>query len=491
MTVGLNVGLGGKNVAGMNTQSDRYKWFVLIDGQRRGPLTYDDLTRAAKEGLISADTPVWRSGWKNWHPARSVKGLVVERERSPSDRQVNERAMNEAPLAPDDTEWTDDHIRAPAEEAYQYAPPQHRETRRSQPQPQDLMALRWEQQQREADRTDDIFADEWRMLAEQRPGQDRGKAAKSASVPARVPRRPAPEDDVADRGDMDYRPVLRSEAADEQPLAAQIGAFFKRATIGLGAVLLLAGGGWVLIQSGAIKSPRTTSGAKVALASGTDLPPDVAALPAVIALQRNDPAAFERFKKRFADSAVNTRKDQEMTLARNALRKSVKHLLAISPGDVLLDITETSLSYLQGLQSTNPESCVWLSDDNKGARLTSNLAKDLPMPYIREMSVLERIASTNPHMAIAPMSDEEARPYFEKVFAQPGLRDLLSSLRRQNVKTDLQARERLEPSEFAPYCALVIAFYQAVLELPRDDKVNVLRNLYAKAAVNADSDLKR
>jgi hypothetical protein len=473
----------------MNTQSDRYKWLVLIDGQRRGPLTYDDLTRAAKEGLISADTPVWRSGWKNWHPARSVKGLVVERtsapmtERSLSDRQMNERAMNEAPLAPDDTEWNDDQVSAPPEEVYQYAPPQHREARRSQPQPQDMVALRWDQQQREDDK-DDIFADEWRMLAEQRPGQDRGKAvSKAASVPERVPRKaPVPHDDFADRHDVDYRPVLRRETAGE-PVAARIGAFFKRATIGLGVALLLAGGGWVLIQSGAIKSLRPTTGSRMALINGSDLPSGVAGLPAVMALQRNDPAAFESFKKRYADSAANARnKDEEMTFARNALRKSVKHLLPISSGDVLLEITETSLSYLQGLQSTDPESCVWLSDDSKGARLKSNLARDLPIPYAREMLVLERIASTNPHMAIAPMSDEDAQPYFERV---------RNALRRQNVRTDLQQHERLEPSEFAPYCALVIAFYQAVLDLPRDDKINVLRNLYAKAAVNADSDLKR
>jgi hypothetical protein len=489
MTVGLNVGLGGENAAGMNTQSDRYKWLVLIDGQRRGPLTYDDLARAAKEGLISADTPVWRSGWKNWHPARSVKGLVVERasasatERSLSDRQMNERAMNEAPLAPDDTEWTDDEVRGPAQEAYQFAPPQHRDARRSQPQSQDMVALRWGQQQPPQDDKDDIFADEWRMLAEQRPVQDRGKAiSKAVSVPERIPRKAAAsDDDFADRDRSDYRPVLRRETAGE-PLASHVGAFFKRATVGLGAVLLVLGGGWVLIQSGAIKSLRPT-GARVAFVNGSDLPFGVTGLPAVIALQRNDPAAFESFKKRYADSAANVRnKDEEMTFARNALRKSVKHLLPISSGDVVLEITETSLSYLQGLQSTDPESCVWLSDDSKGVRLKSNLARDLPMQYSREMSVLERIASTNPHMAIAPMSDEDAQPYFERV---------RNALRRQNVRTDLQGRERLEPPEFAPYCALVIAFYQAVLDLPRDDKVNVLRNLYAKAAVNADSDLRQ
>jgi hypothetical protein len=484
MAVGLKVGLGGDHVAGMNTQSDRHNWFVLIDSQRRGPLTYDDLARAAKEGLISADTPVWRSGWKNWHPARSVKGLAVGRaaDRSTSDRQANERAMNEAPLAPDDTGWTDEQMRAPEVEAFQYAPPQHRETRRPQPpvpsHDDDMVALRWDQQPR-LPVDDGVFEDdEWSRLASQRPGQERGRAvAKTASVPARVARKAAD----ADADDLDYRLALRGETADGRPIGGQIAAFFRRAIVGMGAVVLLAGGGWVLIQSGAFKSLRPVPGAKV-LVDSQDLSPDVASLPAVIALQRNDPAAFERFKKRYADSAANAPKDEEMTLARNALRKSVKHLLAIAPGDVLLEITETSLSYLQGLQTTDPESCVWLSDENKGARLKSNLAKDLPMPYMREMSALERIASTSSHMAIAPMTDEEVRPYLDKV---------LNALRRQNVRTDLQARERLEPSDFAPYCSLVIAFYQAVLDLPRDDKINVLRNLYARAVANADSDLKR
>jgi hypothetical protein len=283
-------------------------------------------------------------------------------------------------------------------------------------------------------------------------------------------------DNDAAGDDAEYRQAHRGEAAHHFRI------FLKR-VVGLGAVLLLAGGGWVLLQSGVLRSMKSFPGVRASLiAVPGDLSADVAGLPAVVALQRNDPAAFERFKKRYADSAVNARGEEVMTLARNALRKSVKPLLAISSGDVLLEITETSLAYLQGLQTANPESCVALSDETKGARLTSNLAKDLPMPFVREMSVLERIANTNPHMAMAPMSDEEARPYFEKV---------ANALRRQAVRTELQARERLDPSEFAPYCALVIAFYQAVLDLPRDDKINVLRNLYAKAAVNADRDLAR
>ena len=50
-------------------------------------------------------------------------------------------------------------------------------------------------------------------------------------------------------------------------------------------------------------------------------------------------------------------------------------------------------------------------------------------------------------------------------------------------------KDKLNPPEFQPYCTLVVAFYQAVLELPRDDKVNLLRYLYASAATDADADL--
>src|SRR5215472_15567139 len=97
MTVGLKGGLRGENVAGMKTRSDGQHWFVLLDGKRHGPFTYADLTKAAREGLIAADTNIWRSGWKNWHLAKSVRGLVTER--------ANERPVNETPLAPDGTEW--------------------------------------------------------------------------------------------------------------------------------------------------------------------------------------------------------------------------------------------------------------------------------------------------------------------------------------------------------------------------------------------------
>jgi hypothetical protein len=336
------------------------------------------------------------------------------------------------------------------------------------------------------DQTQHIFADEWRMLAEQ-PVQDRSKTG-GASWFGRKKKSDAVGLDEAARDVEEYPRVIRREPADDKPTAGRFGRFGKRAAVGLCAILLLWGAGRVLLgpgssrQSGAPQTLKSTSAAPrpTAAASADELPATVASLPAVVALQRNDPVAYERFKKRYADSALNARDEEVMSAARAALRKSVKHLLAISSGDVLLEITETSLAYMQALQASNPESCVALSDESKGAKLTSNVAKELPIQFVRDMSVLERIASTNPHTAVAPMTAEEVRPYLEMVF---------NTLRRQSVKSELLGRGKLEPSDFQPYCALVIAFYQAVLELPRDDKINLLRYLYAAAAVDADRDL--
>jgi hypothetical protein len=446
----------------MNTPSARQHWFVLLNGKRHGPFTFATLTTAAKKGIITAETNIWRRGWQKWHPARQVPGL-----------------LNEAPLAPDDAEWTDEQLRSPSEEALLYAP-QRRGTR---PSP-GVETLRRDQRSPE-DQTEHIFADEWRMLAEQ-PVQD-GRKAEGASRFGRKRKSEAAGLGEADPGVAEYPRVVRREPADNKPTAGRWGGFGKRVAVGLCAILLLWGAGRVLLgpgswrQSGAPEALKSTSAAPpAAAASADDLPATVGSLPAVVVLQRNDPAAYERFKKRYADGALNARDEEVMSVARAALRKSVKHLLAISSGDVLLEITETSLAYMQALQASNPESCVALSDESKGAKLTSNLAKELPIQFVRDMSVLERIAGTNPHTAVAPMTADEVRPYLETVF---------NTLRKQSVKSELLGRSKLESADFQPYCALVIAFYQAVLELPRDDKINLLRYLYAAAAVDADRDL--
>jgi hypothetical protein len=311
----------------MNTPLARQHWFVLLNGKRHGPFTFATLTKAAKKGVITAETNIWRRGWQKWHPARQVPGL-----------------LNEAPLAPDDAEWTDEQLRSPSEEALLYAP-----QRRSVRQSPGLETLRRDQRLPE-DQTEYIFADEWRMLAEQ-PAQDRSRTGGSSWF-GRKKKSDAVGFDETARDIAEYPRVIRREPADNKPTAGRFGRFGKRAAVGLCAILLLWGAGWVLLgpgswrQSGAPQPLKSTAAAPrpAAVASAADLPATVASLPAVVALQRNDPAAYERFKKRYADSALNARDEEVMSVARSALRKSVKHLLAISSGDVLLEITETSLA---------------------------------------------------------------------------------------------------------------------------------------------------
>jgi len=207
------------------------------------------------------------------------------------------------------------------------------------------------------------------------------------------------------------------------------------------------------------------------------LPAAVAALPAVAALRRTAPAAFAKFKERFGEGAANAADDQILALARTALRRSVKRQLANASGETMAEITEAYLGYMRALQVSDPQSCVALSDETKGASLTVNIEKEYPVLFTREMAALERIAGIDPATVVAPPTADEARPSLETVFA---------ALRSQPVQSDLLGRTQLAPAEFLPYCSLVIAFYEDVLALPAEQRIDLLRYLYAAAAADSD-----
>jgi hypothetical protein len=229
----------------------------------------------------------------------------------------------------------------------------------------------------------------------------------------------------------------------------------------------------------ATAAPESATASPLTASAADGLPESIAVLPAVTALKRNDPAAFDRFVKRFAIANTGSHADDEMlSLARAALRKSVKRQLANAPGSTLLEITDVYLGYMQGLQSANPESCVALSDEGKGAKLTSNLARAYPALFGRDMAVLEAAGNITATGTPA-LTAEQARPYLETVF---------SRLRQQPLQIDLLSRDKIAPADFLSYCNLVIAFYQAVRGLPEDDAVKLLRYLYATAAADPDDE---
>jgi hypothetical protein len=56
-------------------QQSEPPYFVLIEGKQRGPLSRGDVLSMALARVILADTLVWREGWQNWRPARSIDWL--------------------------------------------------------------------------------------------------------------------------------------------------------------------------------------------------------------------------------------------------------------------------------------------------------------------------------------------------------------------------------------------------------------------------------
>jgi len=232
------------------------------------------------------------------------------------------------------------------------------------------------------------------------------------------------------------------------------------------------GGGTAALQSlpgasSAVRSHATLDG----------LPDIVANMPAVIALKMADPDAYGRFIKRFTAVYRDNEADEViLTQARTALRKSIKHLLANATNESLLEVTEVNLAYMRGLSLGNAGSCVALSDESKGAVLDSNLARDFPPLFEREMVVLERVIGNAGSKQTAP-TEAEVRPYLEAVFA---------GLKKKPVQMQLLGRDKLTEAEYAPYCDLVIAFYEGVRGLPFGDAVKLLRNLYAAAAADPD-----
>lgn len=53
-------------------------YFVVIDGTQQGPCSLPEMIERVRSGAISPDTYVWKSGLKEWIPARRMEELAGE-----------------------------------------------------------------------------------------------------------------------------------------------------------------------------------------------------------------------------------------------------------------------------------------------------------------------------------------------------------------------------------------------------------------------------
>ena len=68
-------GLGGK------VELPNNAYFAVIDGAQQGPCSLPEMIERIRSGAITPDTYVWKSGLKEWIPARRMEELASEWEK--------------------------------------------------------------------------------------------------------------------------------------------------------------------------------------------------------------------------------------------------------------------------------------------------------------------------------------------------------------------------------------------------------------------------
>src|SRR5438477_581880 len=62
---------------------DDVLWYYAVDGQRQGPVPFDQLRRLAASGQLTPGDLVWTQGMADWQPAGSIPSLAPPRVQQP------------------------------------------------------------------------------------------------------------------------------------------------------------------------------------------------------------------------------------------------------------------------------------------------------------------------------------------------------------------------------------------------------------------------
>ena len=68
------------------------EWYYSHDGERHGPMSWDQLRALAEAGKLSSDDLVWNDGMENWREAGRVPGLIESAGAQPSPPPVRSAA---------------------------------------------------------------------------------------------------------------------------------------------------------------------------------------------------------------------------------------------------------------------------------------------------------------------------------------------------------------------------------------------------------------
>ncbi len=87
------------------------QFYLVIDGERTGPISHLQVAERIRKGEVVADTLVWEQGMDKWEPAGSLEAIsalfaernqTVDGELLPTEEEIAQRQRNTKPPLPDD-----------------------------------------------------------------------------------------------------------------------------------------------------------------------------------------------------------------------------------------------------------------------------------------------------------------------------------------------------------------------------------------------------
>src|SRR5262249_24244062 len=146
------------------------------------------------------------------------------------------------------------------------------------------------------------------------------------------------------------------------------------------------------VISGISDPSRFASSGRVASLSAAELEEAVVKVPVFAALRRAEPQTFGELIAHWKDGYSKGVPEEEITAhARALVADVVRRRLPFASDEKLTEWVDILVGYMDNLKSTDPESCVALEDESKGARLKSNLAKLYPEISSKELSLKQAI----------------------------------------------------------------------------------------------------
>jgi uncharacterized protein DUF4339 len=227
------------------------------------------------------------------------------------------------------------------------------------------------------------------------------------------------------------------------------------------------------VISGVVDNAQfAASGQFASLASDSDrIAGLLTRIPVYAALQRADPNAFSGMLQELSEGYKRgATEEQIFASARAIFAKALSRYWAGASDDTLLQLSNIYTTYMSGLRTIDPESCVALVDNSKDARMRANLAHNFPENSERELALYEVVMSAGIKTGRPLLTEAQATQNMQKIFLSPAF---------GKARLAVFSKSTLLPSEYEGYCEASFTFYKEINKLPKQQALDLLRYLFA------------